>query len=136
MPPTPPAASGAPARRAGRFTDLVRQIVSAVPEGRATTYGLINETIGVHTGVPGSALAVGRAMSRSGGTLPWWRVVRADGTIDHRLAPDAHPRWRAEGLPLRHLGDELAIDLNACLWDAPIDWSPDAPDAPDRAADA
>ena len=134
MPHWTPTPIGAPRRRAGEFTELVQEIVAAVPSGRATTYGLINEAIAAHRGDRGSALSVGAALARTGMPLPWWRVVRADGSIDHRLAGDAHPRWRAEGLPTLGAGDTLRIDLHRCLWDTPVEWAPGA--STDTATDA
>lgn len=99
---------------------LVRALVAEVPEGRATTYGLVAEAVERRTGRRCPALAVGRVLAGSGGNLPWWRVVRAAGDIDERLAPEAHALWRSEGLPVRtSRGGIPRIDLHACLWDAP-----------------
>ena len=64
------------------------------------TYG----EIALEAGYPGAARAVGTLLARSGGTLPWWRVVNASG----RLIPDHEPeharRLKAEGVALTASG--------------------------------
>ena len=54
--------------------------VEAVPRGRVTTYGAIAEVVGAVAGGGGPRL-VGSVMAAYGGPVPWWRVVRADGSL-------------------------------------------------------
>lgn len=72
----------------------------AIPNGTVMTYG----EVALEAGYPGAARAVGTLLARSGGALPWWRVVNASG----RLAPDHEPdharRLRAEGVLLTSSG--------------------------------
>jgi alkylated DNA nucleotide flippase Atl1 len=97
------------------YVEAVLSIVERIPAGRATTYGLIAEAVG-----RGGPRGVGRVMATYGGPVPWWRVVRADGSL-----PDSHQRdglthYRAESTPLRgSLRDAstLKVDLQSCLWD-------------------
>lgn len=89
------------ARRDARILDLVR----AIPEGSVRTYGDI---------APRTPRLVGRLLSEAGDeALPWWRVVRADGSVakgERQLA-----LLRAEDVPLR--GDR--VDLAEARFPAP-----------------
>jgi methylated-DNA-protein-cysteine methyltransferase related protein len=77
----------ADAEREARILELVR----AIPEGFVRTYGDI---------APRTPRLVGRILSGcTDAQLPWWRVVRADGSVtqgDRQLA-----LLRVEGVPLR-----------------------------------
>lgn len=88
------------------YVERVLRLVEQVPPGCATTYGLIGEVAG-----SGPRL-VGRVMSQYGATVPWWRVVRADGTTPDDLVAAASGHWRDEGTPTRSRG---RVDLPRCL---------------------
>ena len=62
------------------FESAVVAVISALAPGEVVTYG----EVAAEAGYPGAARAVGRVLSTSGGTLPWWRVVTATG----RLVPN------------------------------------------------
>ncbi|MBW4040936.1 MAG: MGMT family protein [Acidobacteria bacterium] len=79
----------------GDYTDAVIAVVSAIPPGRAMTYGDVAWTFG-HPG----ARAVGMVMRYHGSGLPWWRVVRAGGHPPHGLEAEARRHYEAEGTPL------------------------------------
>ncbi len=64
------------------FEDAVADVLLDLPAGRVVSYGWVAG----EAGFPGRARSVGRFLSRHGGGLPWWRVVRADGRL---AAPDA-----------------------------------------------
>jgi methylated-DNA-protein-cysteine methyltransferase-like protein len=84
----------APADREGEV--LAR--VGAIPAGRVRTYGDVS---------PGSPRFAGAVLfGHAKPDLPWWRVVRADGS----LAKGARQRRRliAEGVPFR--GDRVDMD--------------------------
>jgi alkylated DNA nucleotide flippase Atl1 len=77
--------------------------VRDIPEGFVRTYGDLS---------PGAPRFTGTVLSASDDPrVPWWRVVRADGT----LAKGARQRARleAEGVPFR--GDR--VDLALARWD-------------------
>jgi len=95
------------------WSELVLDLADDVPPGRATTYGLLAEAARARTG-RGSARQVGTVMAREGGAVPWWRVVRADGTLPEHLTARAVAHYRNEGTPLRPGG---AVDLSRALWD-------------------
>lgn len=58
---------------------------------------------------------VGRVMSRYGGGVPWWRVLRADGTHAPGLEEEGLRRLRAEGTPMRAGGTR--VDMANARWD-------------------
>lgn len=64
--------------------------VRRVPEGYVTTYGDLS---------PGSPRHAGRVLSHTREDVPWWRVVRSDGSC-----PKGERQLElllAEGVPLR-----------------------------------
>jgi len=98
-----------------QYVELVLRCVEAVPRGRVTTYGLIAEAVGQIAGGGGPRL-VGSTMARHGGAVPWWRVVRADGSLPPSHQGEARQAYLEEGTPLRPSG---AVDLGRALWRPP-----------------
>lgn len=90
------------------YVERVLSIVECVPAGRVTTYGLIADTIG-----HGGPRQVGAVMASYGGPVPWWRVVRADGSLPDSHGPEARQAYLAEGTPLRPSG---AVDIRTAVW--------------------
>ncbi|NHC13257.1 cysteine methyltransferase [Motilibacter sp. E257] len=90
------------------FAERVLEAVESVPPGQVATYGDIAEALG-----EGGPRAVGRVMALWGGGVPWWRVLRADGTPPPGREREALRRLAAEGVPLR--GD-ARVDLARCRW--------------------
>ena len=98
--------------------------VEAIPSGRVMTYGDVAEYVGTR-----AVRMVGRVLAIDGGTVPWHRVVRADGALlpGHELR--ALEQYRAEGTPLRSVrgrgparGSAAAedlprVDLARARWD-------------------
>lgn len=82
--------------------------VEAIPAGRVMTYGDVAEFAGSR-----SARMVGRVLSLDGGTVPWHRVVRADGTLAEHLFSEQRQRLLAEGV--RFTGER--VDLARFRWD-------------------
>lgn len=77
------------------FTERVRAVVASIPAGEVLTYG----EVAVEAGRPGAARAVGRIMASSGGSLPWWRVVAADGRLVPGNEDEHRRRLHAEDVP-------------------------------------
>jgi alkylated DNA nucleotide flippase Atl1 len=77
------------------YVEAVLGCVEQVPPGRVTTYGAIAQHLGV-----GGPRQVARVMALYGGSVPWWRVVRADGSLPASHVPEALQCYRAEGTPL------------------------------------
>jgi alkylated DNA nucleotide flippase Atl1 len=95
-----------------RFDDFVEQvlaIVESVPPGRVTTYGAIAEALGRY-----GARRVGNVMATHGAAVPWWRVVRADGSLPPSHEDGAREHYLEEGTPRR--GSD-AIDMRAAFWE-------------------
>ena len=70
------------------------RIVRAIPRGRVLSYS----RVAVLAGLPGRARLIGKVMSRIGGQLPWWRVLRADRTFAEEVAVEQERRLRREGV--------------------------------------
>lgn len=94
------------------FVEGVLSLVEQIPRGRVTTYGLIAEALRASLG-RGGPRQVGRVMALYGGGVPWWRVVRADGSLPDSHDAEARQAYLEEGTPLRTSG---AVDLKAAVW--------------------
>jgi alkylated DNA nucleotide flippase Atl1 len=91
--------------------DLAERIlacVAAIPRGRVMSYGDVAEYVGTR-----AVRMVGHVLARDGGTVPWYRVLRADGTCAEHLRDAQLALLRAEGVTIRGHRVELA----ACRWD-------------------
>jgi alkylated DNA nucleotide flippase Atl1 len=104
------------------YVEAVLSLVERVPAGRATTYGLVAEAVG-----RGGARGVGRVMARYGGSVPWWRVVRADGSLPPSHQDEARQCYLEEGTPLRPSGN---VDIRRAFW-RPPEVQPPASTSPD-----
>lgn len=116
-------------RRTARL-DKVREpildLVEQVPPGRVTTYGAVGDAVGC-----GPRL-VGNVLARHGAPVPWWRVVRADGSLPPSHQGEARARYREEGTPLRRSAgaDGARVDLVAAYWQPPLEVLAGAADEP------
>ena len=85
----------APGQPSTPFAEAVYATIRTVPAGTCASYGEIAE----EAGRPGAARGVGTILSRSAGSdLPWWRIIRADGTLPKGTVQEA--RLRAEGVTI------------------------------------
>ena len=105
------------------YVELVLGCVELVPRGRVTTYGAIAEAVGEVAG-GGGPRQVGSIMAAHGGPVPWWRVVRADGSLPPSHGGEARQSYLAEGTPLRPSGH---VDLRAAFWRPPVPRGRPAP---------
>ncbi len=78
------------------FAERVLDLVERIPPGKVMAYGDIAEYLG-----EGGPRQVGRVMSTWGGGVPWWRVVRADGSPVQGHESSCLSHWRQEGTPMR-----------------------------------
>lgn len=90
------------------YVEQVLALVEQIPPGRVATYGLIAEAVG-----SGGPRQVGAVMALHGGGVPWWRVVRADGSLPDSHGAEARQEYLVEGTPLRPSG---AVDIRAAVW--------------------
>jgi alkylated DNA nucleotide flippase Atl1 len=95
------------------YVEAVLSLVEQVPAGRVTTYGALAESVGA-----GGPRLVGRVMSNYGGSVPWWRVVHADGSPAPSHDDEAGDHLRAEAVPLRPSG---RVDMAQAMWFPPDD---------------
>ncbi|GAB3054860.1 MGMT family protein [Sediminivirga luteola] len=102
----------APGRDPAGFGGLVAAVVRAIPAGRVLSYGDIAELL--ERGGPRQVAAVMAAGAPGTAGWPWWRVVRADGSLPERLRPAALAEYRAEGTPLRAAADRP--DMRRARW--------------------
>jgi methylated-DNA-protein-cysteine methyltransferase-like protein len=82
--------------------------VQLIPAGRVMAYGDVAEFVGTR-----AARHVGRVLAADGGTVPWHRVLRSDGTCAEHLRSQQLALLRAEGVPIRN----GRVDLAAARWD-------------------
>lgn len=92
------------------YVERVLRIVESIPPGKVSTYGAIADLVG-----QGGPRQVGRVMSTDGGGVPWWRVVRANGTLGCPRE-SALDHYRREGTPLRSGGE--SVDIRKAFWSA------------------
>ena len=71
-------------------TETILERVGRVPPGYVTTYGDLS---------PGAPRQAGRVLARTVAAVPWWRVVRADGTLPK--GAKQHALLLEEGVPVR-----------------------------------
>jgi alkylated DNA nucleotide flippase Atl1 len=96
------------------YVERVLSLVEQIPSGRVLSYGVIAGHIG-----QGGPRQVGRVMAMYGSSVPWWRVVRADGSLPDSHQRDALAHYREEGTPLRGMLEDAAtlrVDIRDALW--------------------
>ena len=93
-------------------------LVSQIPRGKVLGYGHVAMLIGR----PNHARHVGFALSAlpNSTTIPWWRVIRSDGSIalqgDIIRGPLQITKLHAENVIFK--GSK--VDMQKCRWDAQI----------------
>ena len=88
--------------------EAILACVERIPPGRVMTYGDVAEY--VRSRAP---RMVGRVLAAEGGSVPWHRVLRADGSCADHLYPEQRQRLIAEGVLFT--GDR--IDMRRYRWD-------------------
>ena len=99
------------------YVEAVLRLVEEIPPGRVATYGDVAEAVG-----EGGPRQVGRVMATWGAAVPWWRVVRADGSPARGHEQEALRRLAAEGTAIRR--------SRVVLVEARFTPSEPGPDAP------
>ncbi|MDG4761882.1 MGMT family protein [Micromonospora sp. WMMD710] len=96
------------------YVEAVLDLVERIPVGRVMSYGAVADALAECSG-RASARLVGAIMAQHGGSVPWHRVVTASGRLPPGHEREAQARLRAEGVPLRGAGVDIAA----------AGWSPD-----------
>ncbi|MCK6505421.1 methylated-DNA--[protein]-cysteine S-methyltransferase [Myxococcota bacterium] len=115
MPPQPPSRPSPPPG----FRRAVWERVTRIPRGRVLGYGMVAAMLGS----PRAARQVGYALAAlpPDTAVPWWRVLRSDGSIAMQGDPDRGPR-QAELLTAE--GVEVVdgrVDMARWCWDPGVD---------------
>jgi len=92
------------------LASAVLDVVDRIPPGKVMTYGDVAEYLG-----RGGPRQVGTVMARWGAAVPWWRVLKADGSPPPGHEERALRKYRAERTPLRPGGTR--VDLRQARWD-------------------
>ena len=93
-----------------QFYEEVYAVVERVPYGKVISYGQIARLLGQ----PRAARAVGRAMRICPDSLPWQRVVMADGAVTGGgFAEMRRAILESEGV--KFLSDGR-VDMSTCGW--------------------
>jgi methylated-DNA-protein-cysteine methyltransferase-like protein len=102
------------------FNELVYALVRQIPPGKVLSYGRVAQLLGV----PHGAREVGWAMGiLRDDSVPWHRVVNAQGRISIKGSPEGaalqRARLEAEGITFNERG---SLDMDKHLW------NPDPPE--------
>ena len=80
--------------QARQFERSVIEVLQRLRPGEVATYGEIAE----EAGFPRAARAVGNLLSEGAEEVPWWRVVRSDGSLAARHRREQVSRLESEGV--------------------------------------
>ena len=72
------------------------QVVRSIPRGKTLSYA----QVAMRAGKPGAARAVVRGLYALEG-VPWWRVIRSDGTVAKEMVSRQAPKLKKEGVVLK-----------------------------------
>ena len=75
------------------LAERILACVESIPAGRVMSYGDVAEYVGAST-----PRIVGRVLAIDGGTVPWHRVLRSNGTMADHLADDQRQLLIGEGV--------------------------------------
>jgi methylated-DNA-protein-cysteine methyltransferase-like protein len=100
------------------FFERVYRAVSRIPPGRVSSYGEVSRMVnGRASGARTVGWALGALPELRVDEVPWWRVLRADGSLglgrDPEAAAEQRSRLEAEGLGFDAAG---RIDIERFGW--------------------
>ncbi|MDI2030064.1 MGMT family protein [Saccharopolyspora sp. TS4A08] len=87
--------------------ERVRAVVASIPPGKVLSYGDVAARAGLN-----SPRLVGRIMAEDTADLPWYRVLRSNGTVAEHLRHRQLELLRAEGV----LADGGKIPMSRYRW--------------------
>jgi len=91
----------------GSLAQRILACVELIPAGKVMAYSDVAEYVGTR-----AARNVGRVLAYDGGTVPWHRVLRADGSCAEHLRATQLALLAAEGVPMRG----ARVDMQAARW--------------------
>jgi methylated-DNA-protein-cysteine methyltransferase-like protein len=91
------------------FYDAVMKAVRAIPRGEVRSYS----QVALYAGRPGAARGVGQELKglQHPRSVPWWRVIRADGTLAPSVGHEQARRLRAEGIEVQQRGEVFRVKV-------------------------
>ena len=89
------------------YAEEVLDIVAEIPAGRVMSYSDVASAVS-----RGGPRQVGQALARFGSGVPWWRVLRADGSCAEIHRDRQTELLRAEGAPF--VGQR--VDMAGATW--------------------
>ncbi|HJX77718.1 MGMT family protein [Glutamicibacter sp.] len=89
------------------YAEAVHRLAALIPPGAVLSYGDVAELLG--SGGPRQA---GKAMASSPSATPWWRIIRADGTLPPVLAEQGNTAWITECTPRKG----QRVDMSRARW--------------------
>ena len=97
------------------YVEVVLRVVESIPPGRVMAYGQVAACVG-----RGGPRQVGAVLATYGSAVPWWRVVRADGTLPPAHVRRALEHYRLEGTALRGAAagetGTTRVDMGRAVW--------------------
>lgn len=94
-----------------RIRAEVIRLVGLIPAGKFTTYGSI--AVHMNVGARHVAFVMSRLTEEESATLPWHRVVSADGRLSQKMPAELSARQRA-----RLESEDMKIDAHGFIQDA------------------
>ncbi len=91
------------------FSEAVWKAVRAIPRGQVRSYA----QVALYAGRPGAARGVGMELRvlPDPKAVPWWRVIRSDGTLAPMVAHEQAKRLRAEGVEVEQRGEVFRVKV-------------------------
>ncbi len=91
------------------FYDAVMKAVRAIPRGEVRSYA----QVALYAGRPGAARGVGQELKvlQHPKSVPWWRVIRSDGTLASAVSHEQARRLRAEGVEVEQRGEVFRVKV-------------------------
>ncbi|HET8795162.1 MAG TPA: MGMT family protein [Arthrobacter sp.] len=96
------------------YIEAVLETAALIPPGRVLAYGDIAELLGT-----AGPRQVGSVLSHYGSSIPWWRVIRANGEPPACHGGSALVHYEAEDTPLRRNSTGSAgykVDMRNGRW--------------------
>jgi methylated-DNA-protein-cysteine methyltransferase-like protein len=94
------------------FSEAVFRATRAIPRGQVRSYA----QVALYAGRPGAARGVGHELTglppARQRDVPWWRVIRSDGTLAPMVAHEQAKRLRAEGVEVRQRGEVFRVKMD------------------------